>query len=259
MDSPLVYVNSPIFCTQPILRKMTSRENLTTHVLQLMSMPSPWALPIRAFLFDLDGTLIDSKMDIVNSVNAMLRTMGRREQPLDTVASYVGHGARQLIACALGPSAGDAEIDDALSIFLANYEAHSLDCTRPYPGVEEALASLANQSLAVLTNKPTKISLQILEGLGLANFFAAIYGGDSFESKKPDPAGALYILEELSTPPQHAAMIGDSDVDIQTARNAGMQAVAVTYGFGTYDRLANPADIYLDSLTDLASFSLRSR
>lgn len=209
---------------------------------------------IRAYLFDLDGTLIDSKMDIVNSVNAMLRTIGRPEQAQDVVASYVGHGAHRLIACALGPDATETDIDSALAIFMAHYEAHSLDATRAYPGVEGALAALAGQPMAVLTNKPTKASLEILNGLGLAKYFNFIYGGDSFETKKPDPAGALYILKELSIAPEHAAMIGDSDVDIQTARNAGLQAVAVNYGFGTYNRLANPADFYLDNLTDLVPF-----
>ncbi len=217
-------------------------------------MPNASNPPIRAYIFDLDGTLIDSKMDIVNSVNAMLRATGRNEQPIETVAGYVGHGAHQLIASALGSGATEADIAAALSIFLEHYEAHSLVVTRPYPGVEEGLAVLAPHPLAVLTNKPIKATMLILESLGLAKFFSAIYGGDSFHTKKPDPSGALTILAELSTPPRFAAMVGDSDVDIQTARNAGMQAVAVTYGFGTYDRLANPADLYLDSLTDLVPF-----
>jgi phosphoglycolate phosphatase len=99
------------------------------------------------------------------------------------------------------------------------------------------------------------MSVQILEGLDLAKYFSAIHGGDSFAKKKPDPSGALSILRELSTDPAHAAMVGDSDVDIQTARNARMQAVAVTYGFGNYDHLANPADLYLDRLTQLLATS----
>jgi phosphoglycolate phosphatase len=217
-------------------------------------MPDSPRQAIRAYLFDLDGTLIDSKMDIVNSVNAMLRTTGRQEQPLELVASYVGHGARRLIACALGPDNSEADIDSALSIFMTHYESHSLDATRAYPGVEGALAALEGQPMAVLTNKPTKASLEILEGLGLAKYFTLIYGGDSFETRKPDPAGALKILKEFSVAPEHAAMIGDSDVDIQTARNGGLQAIAVNYGFGTYDRVANPADLYLDNLTDLVPF-----
>ena len=214
-------------------------------------MPSPFTNNIRAFIFDLDGTLIDSRTDLVNSVNTMLREIGRPELPAETVARYIGHGAPQLIASALGPNSNDADRKAALSIFLSHYEKHNLDATCAYPGVEEALAALAQHPMAVLTNKPLDMSLQILKGLGLAKFFSAIYGGDSFEKKKPDPSGALSILKELSTEPRHAAMVGDSDVDIQTARNARMQAIAVTYGFGNYDRGANPADLYLDRLTQL--------
>ncbi len=210
---------------------------------------------MRAFIFDLDGTLIDSKTDLVNSVNAMLREIGCEELPTDTIAGYIGHGAPQLIANTLGPGSSEADRQTALSIFLAHYENHNLDATCAYPGVEEALVGLSKYPMAVLTNKPLKMSRQILEGLGLAKFFAAIYGGDSFEKKKPDPSGALAILKELSTEPAHAAMVGDSDVDIQTARNAKMQAVAVTYGFGNYDRRVNPADFYLDRLTELTTSS----
>jgi phosphoglycolate phosphatase len=221
-------------------------------------MPGHFANPIHAFIFDLDGTLIDSKTDLVNSVNTMLCDIGRKELPTDTIAGYIGHGAPQLIASALGPDSSDGDRKAALAVFLAHYEKHNLDATRAYPGVEEALTALGKRPLAVLTNKPLKMSVQILEGLGLAKFFAAIYGGDSFGKKKPDPSGALSILRELSTEPQHAAMIGDSDIDIQTARNARMQAVAVTYGFGNYDRRANPADLYLDRLGELVtSFSVQ--
>lgn len=222
-------------------------------------MPSTQSLPIRAFLFDLDGTLIDSKMDIVNSVNAMLRATGRRELPVATIAGFVGHGAPQLMASVLGTEAGESEKESALSIFLEHYEDHNLEETRAYPGVREGLKLLAQYPKVVLTNKPTKASVQILEGLGLLHFFAAVYGGDSFERKKPDPSGALHILNELSVPSDQAAMVGDSDVDIQTARHAGMQAIAVTYGFGNYNRVSNPADLYIGSFIELGALSLSSR
>jgi phosphoglycolate phosphatase len=213
-------------------------------------------LPVlRAFLFDLDGTLIDSKLDLVTSVNAMLREMGRAELPTDLVATYIGHGAPQLIASALGPEATDDQRRTGLSLFLAHYQLHKLDDTRPYPGVVEALGSLSGFPMSVLTNKPTNISVDILEGLGLAKYFRSIYGGDSFEKKKPDPTGALKILAEFGVPPAHAALVGDSEVDVQTARNAGTLAVAVNYGFGVHDRAAHPADLYLDTLTDLVSLA----
>lgn len=208
-------------------------------------------LVVRAFLFDLDGTLIDSKLDLVNSVNAMLRQIGRAELPAEIVASYIGHGAPQLIASALGPEATDDQRRTSLSLFLAHYELHKLDATRPFPGVVEALNALAAYPMSVLTNKPTNMSVEILQGLGLAKYFRSIYGGDSFEKKKPDPTGALKILQEFGVPPAQAALVGDSEVDTQTARNAGMLAVTVNYGFGVHDRAAHPADIYIDGLSDL--------
>ena len=118
-------------------------------------------------------------------------------------------------------------------------------------GVPEALEKLAALPMAVLTNKPARISVRILDALGLSKYFRVIYGGNSFETKKPDPLGANTILGELGAAPGEAILIGDSEVDVQTARNAGMLAAAVNYGFGVHDRVAHPADIYLDRLSEL--------
>jgi len=214
---------------------------------------------VRAFLFDLDGTLIDSKLDLVNSVNFMLREMQREPLPLATVASFIGHGAPRLVADALGAQAADVDRKVGLEIFLAHYQKHSLDATCAYPGVVEGLQALKDHPMAVLTNKPAKMSVEILEALGLSKYFRAIYGGDSFGKKKPDPAGAQIILKELDSQPHEAAMVGDSDVDIQTARNAGTLAIAVNYGFGKLDRAAQPADIYVDSLQEIAALALQSK
>ncbi len=214
-------------------------------------MPDTKFSSVQALIFDLDGTLIDSKLDLVNSVNAMLQQIGRAALPTETVASYIGHGAPKLIASALGPDSAEAERGEALQIFLAHYEKHALDETRPYPGVSEALQALGGRALAVLTNKPISVTVQILDGLELTKYFARIYGGDSFAKKKPDPTGARTILQELNLQPQTSIMVGDSDVDVQTARNAGMFAAAVTFGFGQYDRAANPADIYLQNMLEL--------
>src|SRR6266849_10282316 len=214
-------------------------------------MAAPNLISVRALIFDLDGTLIDSKRDLILSVNAMLREMGREELHEDTIAGYIGQGAPQLIGRALGNGATEAECERALKFFLAHYEEHKLDSTCAYPGVMEALDELRGFSMAVLTNKPVRVSVRILEGLGLAKYFRAVYGGNSFETKKPDPLGARRILEEFGAAPEEAMLIGDSEVDVQTARNAGTLAVAVNYGFGTHDRTANPADIYLDRLTEL--------
>ena len=203
---------------------------------------------VKALVFDLDGTLIDSKQDLVLSVNATLRAMGREELPAELVASYVGSGAPVLISRALGGAPDSEELQRALKFFLAHYEEHKLDYTRAYAGVREALEELRGVPMAVLTNKPVKISVRILEALGLAGFFKAIYGGNSFATKKPDPLGANTILGEFGVAGREAAMVGDSEVDVQTARNAGMVAAIVNFGFGVHDREVYPADVYLDRM-----------
>jgi phosphoglycolate phosphatase len=208
---------------------------------------------VRALIFDLDGTLIDSKQDLIRSVNVMLRELGRGELEEETISGYIGHGAPQLVARALGKSGTDEERERALKFFLAHYELHKLDTTRAYPGVAETLERLASVPMAVLTNKPVRVSKRILEAMGLAKYFRAIYGGNSFETKKPDPLGATTILRELGVKSQEALMVGDSEVDVQTARNAGMWAAAVNYGFGVHDRTAHPADIYLNEFDELAT------
>lgn len=212
---------------------------------------------VRAFVFDLDGTLIDSKLDLVNSVNAMLRETGRPQQPTDLIASYVGHGAPQLIASVLGSQSTDEQRREALAIFMKHYEQQKLEFTKPYPGVVDGLRALAGVPMAVLTNKPTRVSVEILQGLQLAAYFRCIFGGDSFEKKKPDPQGALTVVKDLGATPAEAAMVGDSDVDIQTARNAGMLAIGVNYGFGQHDRQACPADFYVDTLNELLQMIFR--
>jgi phosphoglycolate phosphatase len=206
---------------------------------------------VKALIFDLDGTLIDSKQDLVLSVNATLREMRRAELSEDLLASYVGSGAPVLISRALGGTAEPEELERALKFFLAHYEEHQLDFTKAYLGVPEALEELRGVPMAVLTNKPVNISVRILEGLGLAQFFRAIYGGNSFATKKPDPLGANTILEEMGIVGAQAVMVGDSEVDVQTARNAGMISAIVNFGFGTHDRSRYPADFYINRMEEL--------
>ncbi len=216
-------------------------------------MPEPKLTFVRALIFDLDGTLIDSKQDLILSVNAMLRELGRGELPEETIPGYIGHGAPQLVARALGDGCTDAERQRALEFFLSYYELHKMDTTCAYPGVAETLEQLAKMPMAVLTNKPVRISVRILDAMGLSKYFRAIYGGNSFGTKKPDPLGARTILRELAAEPREALLVGDSEVDVQTARNAGTLAAAVNYGFGVHDRAAYPADIYIDQFGQLAT------
>ena len=214
-------------------------------------MAPPSLSAVRALIFDLDGTLIDSKLDLILSVNAMLRELGRQELAEETISGYIGRGAPQLVAQALGASASEEQRQRGLEFFLRYYEEHKMDNTRLYPGVAEALYKLSHLPMAVLTNKPVRVSVRILEALGLGRKFRAVYGGNSFETKKPDPLGVRTILGELQAIAEQAVMVGDSEIDVQTARNAGTIAVAVNYGFGIHDRTAHPADAYLDRLTDL--------
>jgi phosphoglycolate phosphatase len=206
---------------------------------------------VRVLIFDLDGTLIDSKLDLAHSINATLEHMGRAPLTHDKIFSFVGNGAPVLVRRALGEGVTDAEADAGLAYFLSYYRAHMLDNTVPYPGVREGLELLENHPMAILTNKPVRFSQAILDGLGLARYFRFVYGGNSFERKKPDPMGVQTLLRDFGAAPQEAMMVGDSDVDVRTARNAGIWACGVTYGLGSDGLRANPPDLMLDTLTDL--------
>jgi phosphoglycolate phosphatase len=206
---------------------------------------------VRALVFDLDGTLIDSKLDLALSIGATLKHMGRTSLPHETIYSYVGNGAATLVRRALGPSVTDSEAEQGHKFFLAYYREHMLDNTVTYPGVREALEALKGHPMAVLTNKPVRFSQHILEGLGIAGYFRYVYGGNSFETKKPDPEGMNVILRSFGVPPGEAMLVGDSDVDVRTARNAGAWACGVTYGLGLDSMRACPPDLMLDNLAEL--------
>jgi phosphoglycolate phosphatase len=209
---------------------------------------------VRVLIFDLDGTLIDSKLDLAHAVNAMLRHKGRAALSHERVYSYVGNGAGTLVRKALGEGTTDAEADDALAFFLAYYREHMLDNTVPYAGVREGLALLEKHPMAVLTNKPVVFSKAILDGLGLARYFRFVHGGNSFATKKPDPMGVEILLRDLAAAPREAMMIGDSDVDVRTARNAGIWACGVSYGLGMEGMMVHPPDFMVDSLTELPGY-----
>jgi phosphoglycolate phosphatase len=213
---------------------------------------------VRVLIFDLDGTLIDSKLDLALSVNAMLEHMRRASLSHDAIYGLVGNGAPVLVRRALREGAGpieitDEQVDRGLAYFLSYYRAHMLDNTVAYAGVREALELLARHPMAVLTNKPVNFSRAILEGLGLSPYFRYVYGGNSFEKKKPDPMGVQTLLRDLNSGTHEAMMVGDSDVDVQTARNAGIWACGVSYGLGADGLRANPPDLMLDTLTELPS------
>jgi len=216
---------------------------------------------VKLLIFDLDGTLIDSRLDLIHSVNAMLRHLGRTELPGDVIASYVGDGAPTLIRRALGDPRDESVIKAGLEHFLTYYRAHKLDHTHVYDGVKDMLTVLHNSNgvrrqMAVLSNKPVIPSRAIVEALGLAGFFTHVYGGNSFSTKKPDPKGAQTILKETRTRPEETLMVGDSSVDVITGRNAGLWTCGVTYGFAPHTLCEAPPDLTIDKPHELAELFL---
>jgi phosphoglycolate phosphatase len=220
----------------------------------------------RLVVFDLDGTLIDSRIDLSNSVNAMLAHLGKPKLPDAVIASYIGDGASMLVRRALGDPEGDVHdeeyVEGALNFFLDYYRVHKLDFTTVYDGVFEALGEIRAENptlpMAVLTNKPVRPSRDICAHFGLDRFFFQNYGGNSFHTKKPDPTGLLALIAEASAldptaPPIIAAetvMIGDSDVDVLTARNCGARAIGCTFGLAPQSLAAAAPDALADAPTD---------
>ena len=213
---------------------------------------------LKLLIFDLDGTLVDSRQDLANSINAMLKNYHRPELPPDVIASYIGDGAPTLVRRSLGfvddhdLSPKEEEfIEDALVFFLEYYREHKLDFTYVYDGVIEALKAIAAGPhapvMAVLSNKPVNPSRAIVKALGLEPFFKVVYGGNSFETKKPDPLGVQVLLEESTVGAEHAAIIGDSDIDMLTGKNAGIWSVGVTYGLSPETLEETPGDVMVDS------------
>jgi phosphoglycolate phosphatase len=202
-------------------------------------------------IFDLDGTLVDSKKDLTASVNHVRNQFGLPVLTEEQIARFIGNGALMLIRRALDTKATEENVQAGLQMFLSYYRAHMLDSTSLYPGVRETLDHFADSKLAVLTNKPVHFSCAMLDGLGIYKHFTAVYGGNSFDKKKPDPVGIYQILSDTKGQRERTWMIGDSAVDVLTGRNAGVKTCGVTYGYATETFNDAQPDFMVDRFSEL--------
>ena len=214
---------------------------------------------LKLLIFDLDGTLVDSRLDLANSINAMLRNFGKPELPCDVIASYIGDGAPMLVRRSLGDPDDEAFLQQALLYFLGWYREHKLDNTYVYDGVKQSLDAIRQSrngntpvKMAVLSNKPVVPSRAIVEALGLGEYFFQVYGGNSFHTKKPDPTGVQALLSEAGARPNEAVIVGDSDIDIVTASNSGIFSVGVMYGLAPHTLHEVTPDVVIDHPSELA-------
>jgi phosphoglycolate phosphatase len=215
--------------------------------------------PCRLFIFDLDGTLIDSKDDIATAVNLVLAKLGFSPLPVSRVIEFVGNGVKKLLERTLREIHNHEPDEDLLlegiQIFREEYAEHMLDSTRLCPGVEDVLSRLSWADMAVVSNKPERYSRPILEGLGISDRFRAILGEETAHAYKPDPAPLKLAMELCGAIPVDSVMIGDSSVDIEAGKAAGVTTCAVTGGFHTKEEILKfDPDLILDDLRELSSF-----
>jgi phosphoglycolate phosphatase len=215
---------------------------------------------LKLLIFDLDGTLVDSRKDLANSINAMLANYHRPELADDVIATYIGDGAPTLVRRSLGftddhdlQPKEEEFIEDALVFFLEFYREHKLDFTYVYEGVRAALTEIQSRgrmAMSVLSNKPVGPSRKIVDALGLSGYFKSVYGGNSFETKKPDPLGVNMLLREHGVSAEQAVIIGDSAIDMQTGKNAAIWTCGCTYGLSPETLVATPGDVMVDAPSD---------
>ena len=205
--------------------------------------PNPDMRRFDAVMWDLDGTLVETRRDITTAVNLLLADRQLPPMSVAAVSGHVGQGARVLVTGCLresGIARVDAsEVERAYESFRTYYRAHLLDTSAPYPGVPELLERLHSAGLAmgVVTNKPEELSRRLVDGLDLSRFFNVLVGGDSLPERKPDPAPLLHVKETLGAGDTRCVMVGDMVIDIEAARAAGIPGAAVAWGFSTKEKL----------------------
>lgn len=209
--------------------------------------------PLRACIFDLDGTLVDSLPDIHHALMHALREMNLPPVTPEQTRGWIGDGLPALCRRAV-PQLDDSALDTFIQHARTYYAAHVVDHTRPFPNIMQMLDLLKAENVpcAVLTNKPHALAVDTLRRLGMTSVFADVIGYQREEEKKPDPRAALRIAQNMGLPPAHVALVGDSIADLRTARNAGMISVAVTWGYQNSDLLrAESPDFFLEDPLDL--------
>jgi 2-phosphoglycolate phosphatase len=207
---------------------------------------------IEAAIFDLDGTLVDSKKDIIDAINYILKMLGLEEKPDDLIQSYIGMGRDKLIADALGHEVSPEVVAKANENFDKHYSAHMFDHTKLFPGVTDVLEYLKDKTLMVVTNKSHAFAISTLKHFKIDKYFSKVIGGDDQNCRKPDSCPINHLLDGINVPPDRAIIIGDSDIDIKAGRLAGIRTCGLTYGIGRVEDIkkAKP-DYILDDIRAL--------
>jgi len=207
--------------------------------------------------FDLDGTLIDSAEDLANSINFMLKSIGKNPYDIELIKTWVGNGATMLVKRALSGSFEVGDIDEnefkkALNIFMEHYKNNLCIKTQMYPGVKETLDKLKAKKLAIITNKPFKFVTPILKEFKIDGYFGLILGGDSLDEKKPSKKPLLFACEKLNVSPSDTIMVGDSKNDILAAKRAGIKSIAITHGYSQGEDIKGlDADFVVDDIREI--------
>lgn len=213
----------------------------------------------KLIIYDLDGTLVDTRRDISDAANHMLRSMALPELPQTTIEKFVGRGVQDFIKNCLGTGVR-RQIEKGLKLFRAYYHDHMLDHSKLYPGAKELLDYFKDRFQAVITNKPDPFSAEILKGLGVADYFFYIVAGNSSFPRKPDPGAVRAIMRMKNVTPEETIFVGDSQIDIETARNSRVSAVIMTHGFVGADELksAQP-DLLVNHFSELLEYVRKNK